>query len=254
MRRMREAGAATIRKEKGSYRFGDSLVEYTVVRSPRRKKTIQITLDPQEGILIAVPSRTSSEEIEAVIRQRAAWILRKSTNEVLDPRPRRFETGDSLLYLGREVGLSVEPVESKHVSVKFDCWGFRLYVPAELRGEERQSSIRSELTKWYRSCAEEVLPKVVERWQGKLGRSPSNILIRSQSRRWGSCASDDTIRFNWRIIMAEPALVDYVVVHELAHLSVNNHSPKFWDEVARVMPDHRVRRHKLRAVGPFLYL
>ena len=99
-----------------------------------------------------------------------------------------------------------------------------------------------------------MLPQVVECWQGKLGRSPSKILIRSQSQRWGSCASDDTIRFNWRIVMAEPALVDYVVVHELAHLSVHNHSRKFWSEVARVMPDYMVRRQKLKEVGPYLYV
>ena len=254
MRRVRDAGTVKKRAEKGSYRFGDTLIKYTVVRSKRRKKTIEITLNPQEGVLMAVPSRTSNDEIEAVMRKRAAWIVRKATSEVLNPRPRRFENGESLLYLGREVTLSVESVESRNVGVKFDGRGLRLCVPAELTGAERLSRITSELTGWYKSRAEHVLPQIVESWQGKLGRSPSNILIRDQSQRWGSCASDDTIRFNWRIIMAEPALVDYVVVHELAHLSVHDHSRKFWGEVERVMPDYKVRRQKLKEVGPYLYL
>ncbi len=240
--------------EEGSYQFGDTLIKYTVVRSPRRKKTIEITLDAQEGVLMAVPSRTSGEEIEAVMRKRAAWIVRKASSEVLDPRPRRFEDGDCLLFLGREVMLSVEPVESKNVSVELDRRGLRLRVPIDLSGAERLSRIRSELTDWYKGRAEHVLTEAVECWQRKLGRSPSNIFIRSQSRRWGSCASDDTLRFNWRIVMAEPALVDYVVVHELAHLSVHNHSRKFWDEVANAMPDYTVRRRKLKEVGPYLYL
>ena len=95
-----------------------------------------------------------------------------------------------------------------------------------------------------------MLPEAVARWQGKVSRKqPSRVLIRNQRKRWGSCSSDGSIRLNWRVVMAEPALIDYVVVHELAHLDVMNHSPRYWKRVERVMPDYKARRKRLNDVG-----
>jgi hypothetical protein len=79
-------------------------------------------------------------------------------------------------------------------------------------------------------------------------------MIRNQRRRWGSCSADGTLRFNWRLVMAPPAIIEYVVVHELAHLRVPNHSPAFWAEVARFIPDYKARRTALRQLGPSLSL
>jgi predicted metal-dependent hydrolase len=81
---------------------------------------------------------------------------------------------------------------------------------------------------------------------------PSRVLVRDQRRRWGSCAPDGTLRFNWRILMAPPHVVDYVVVHELAHLSVRNHSSTFWAEVERILPRYREAQATLKQVGPSL--
>ena len=80
---------------------------------------------------------------------------------------------------------------------------------------------------------------------------PELRVIRNQKQRWGSCASDGTLRFNWRIVMAEPTLIDYVVVHEIVHLGIQNPSPKFWREMARVLPNYLVMRQRLKAVGPY---
>ena len=74
-------------------------------------------------------------------------------------------------------------------------------------------------------------------------------MIRDQRQRWGSCAPDGTLRFNWRVMMLEPALVDYVIVHELAHLTVRSHSDDYWQLVIQVVPDAQERRRKLRAIG-----
>ena len=80
------------------------------------------------------------------------------------------------------------------------------------------------------------------------------VLVRDQKRRWGSCSSDGSIRLNWRLVMLDPALIDYVVVHELAHLRVPNHSPRFWTEVERWIPDSRHRRRQLREAAKTLPL
>ena len=82
-----------------------------------------------------------------------------------------------------------------------------------------------------------------------LGVHPTRILVRGQRKRWASCAPDGTLRFNWRTVMAPPALVDYVVAHELAHLRVRGHGAEYWAVVAQAVPDYRLRRERLREVG-----
>ena len=95
----------------------------------------------------------------------------------------------------------------------------------------------------------------MERWWPRLGHGDwPRVLIRDQRRRWGSCAPDGTLRFNWRAMMLEPALVEYIVVHELAHLSIKNHGPDFWGLVVRAMPDAQQRRQRLREAGHLLPL
>ena len=238
--------------DNGSCKFGKTTINYRVVRSTRRKKTIEITLDPREGVLVAAPSKASDEQVHAFVSNKAGWIIRKAGNGVLNPKPRDFVSGESLPYLGRQVRMFVEPTNSGRISVRFDHWNFLVQVPEDLGGEARNLKIRATLTKWYKGKAAERLPKVITRWEKKTGRSPSEILIRNQKQRWGSCASDGTLRCNWRIVMAEPALIDYVVVHEMVHLGIQNHSPKFWREMARVLPDYSVMRQRLKAVGPYL--
>src|SRR3990170_282249 len=89
----------------------------------------------------------------------------------------------------------------------------------------------------------------VECWTKVVELSPTRILIRDQRKRWGSCSADGTLRFNWRLILAPPTLIDYVVVHELLHLRVKNHSRAFWTEMARFMPDYQTRRLALKQIG-----
>ena len=123
-------------------------------------------------------------------------------------------------------------------------------MPETLNGEDRYQSIRGAAVQWYQERAAERLPETVERWWPLLGRGEmSRVLIRDQRWRWGSCAPDGTLRFNWRAVMLKPALIEYLVVHELAHLTHRNHSKDFWDLVSKVVPDALQRRKSLREEG-----
>jgi predicted metal-dependent hydrolase len=122
-------------------------------------------------------------------------------------------------------------------------------VPHSLDGSDRRAAVGEALAKWYRRRAAERLGASVARWVAIIGATPKRVLVADQRRRWGSCAADGTLRFNWRIVMADPALLDYVVVHELAHLKQRNHSSAFWAEVAAWMPDYQVRRAQLKESG-----
>ena len=240
--------------DRGLVRFGDTDIEYEVRRSGRRKKTVQITVDGA-GVQVTAPMNTPDSELQAIIRKRAAWILNHAHEAALKPAPKRFVSGETLPYLGRNVRLLVEVADVVSPEVRFDHWRFRLSVPAELEGEDRQRRIRRVIVDWYRERATQRLRSRVHRWWPRLGNGGEpKILVRDQRKRWGSCAPDGTLRFNWRVMMLEPSLVEYVVVHELVHLTVNNHSGDFWRMVASVLPDVERRRHRLREAGKSLPL
>ena len=253
---------------KASIEFDGRLIEYTIIRSARRKKAIQLALDPQQGVVVRSPVRVPNDEIADMVRERAPWILRKAPDNLLRPTPRRFTDGETLFYLGKEIPIITEALQDTdmgidrgggalmrltapaEVSVRLADDAFRISIPAGISEEERISAVRAVLERWYRREAARLLPEAVARWQCKVSRKkPSQVLIRSQRRRWGSCSSDGSIRLNWRLIMAEPELIEYVVVHELAHLAVMNHSPHFWKRVERAMPDYRDRKKRLDDIG-----
>lgn len=235
--------------ERGSVRFGTTTIEYDVRRSERRRKTVQIMVDGA-GVHIAAPVETSEEELRAIVRKRAPWIMRKASSAALAAPPKRFVSGETLPYLGRNVGIIVEPGRVRSPLVRFDHWRFRITAPAGLSGEERYDAIRKPVVGWYRTRAADRLPKVVDQWRPQLGLTGTcRVLVRDQKTRWASCAPDGTLRFNWRTMMLKPALIEYVVVHELAHLIHPNHSQDFWTTVTKAMPDAPDRRKALQAAG-----
>jgi predicted metal-dependent hydrolase len=235
-------------------RYGNSTIRFAVLRSARRKKTIAITLDPVDGILVAAPVAASAEVIRAVVYKRASWILTRADEGVLHPKPKLFVSGETLPYLGREVRMDVTHGDVPAVRIRFSHWAFDVTVPSRLDGDERRTAIRSAFVKWYRRRAADAVRRSVARWSERLPVAPKGAVIRDQRQRWGSCGPDGMLRFNWRIVMSAPDLLDYVVVHELAHLVHRNHSREFWGTVEGVMPDYRLRRQRLKEVGARLSL
>ena len=241
-------------KERDNVRVGDTVIEYEIRRSARRKKTVQIKIDGG-AVQVAAPSATPDSELRAIVRQRASWILKRISEAVPEPATKRFASGDTLPYLGQHVPMVIERADVRWPQVRLDRQTFRIAVPGDLEDSERDEQIWRAVVAWYAARAAERFPADVDRWWPRLGsgaRSP--VLIRDQRRRWGSCASDGTLRFSWRGMMLEPALIEYIVVHELAHLTVKNHSPDFWKLVTSTMPDTQQRRKRLREAGRTLPL
>ena len=235
-------------------RFGDSTIEYEVRRSPRRKKTVQITVDGS-GVQVAAPEATPVSDLRAIVRKRAPWILTHATGAILEAAPKQFVSGETLPYLGRNVRMIVETTDTLSARLSFDHWRFLVTVPKTLSGNERWEAIRRVIVGWYRDRADERLPITIENWWPRLGRGEkSRVLIRDQRQRWGSCSPDGTLRFNWRAMMLPPALIEYIVVHELAHLTHQNHSAKFWTLLSNAIPDAQHRRRHLREAGRTLPL
>ncbi len=238
-----------------SIRFGDTTINYEVRRSERRKKTVEITVNGS-GVLVQAPATSPDRVIQAVVRKKAAWILHHSTQASLTAPPRLFMSGETLPYLGRNLRLIINNrPDVRTPQVHFDHWRFHVEAPDDLIGPERIDRIRRAFINWYRTRAADRLPTRIDRW---LPRFPTQvqpkILIRDQRLRWASCSPDGTMRFNWRVVMLKPALIDYVVVHELAHLTIKNHSSNFWHLVSDAMPDAQTRRQHLKEAGLHLPL
>lgn len=232
--------------EPGSVRFRGTAIKYDIHRSPRRKKTVEISI--REGtVRVAAPAVTSKAELDRIVLKRAEWILGKLAAAAGETRPPRLGMGDTAPLLGEKVPLRVETGAVARAAARLDNGVLRVRLPPGLGAREAVDSAEEAMFQWYRAQAAEHLTAAVDRWWPALGRGEKRrILIRNQKRRWGSCSSGGTIRFNWRLMMLAPDLVDLVVVHELAHLTVMNHSREFWSLVEKHIPDLRERRKRLR--------
>jgi len=217
-------------------------IEYEVVRTARRRRTLELTVDGH-GVHVAAPLRTPRREIEEFVRGRGPWILKHRPTV---RAPLEYATGEALPFRGVSLPLLVRDRSGRGVSVERGLFDLYVAIPARLDGPRRSRAVQAALAKWYVARAEESVAESVSRWTGITRRQPRQVLIRNQRQRWGSCSPDGTLRFNWRLVMLDPALLDYVVVHELTHLDVPNHGPGFWSAVARVLPDHAARRRRMR--------
>jgi predicted metal-dependent hydrolase len=240
--------------EASQVRYGGTSIEFQIVRTTRRKKTVSLSIDGESGLLVAAPLGLSVSEIQAIVRRRAPWIVRRARPQTLELHPRQFVSGESVLYLGRRVRMALTRADVPEVAIKFKHWSFEVIVPDKLEGGARTRAVRQAFVSWYKLHASARLTMRARHWQSILGMDPVDLRIRDQRQRWASCSADGVLRFNWRVVMAEPSLLDYVIVHELAHLVVKNHSAEFWRLVAAAMPDYSVRRRHLREIGPYLSL
>ena len=230
-------------------RIGDEVVRYLLKRSKRRKKTVGIRVS-RNIVEVTAPARTLIRDIEGILRGRGDWIQEKMEAASLLPQPCRMVTGESLPLMGREMTLAVEESDFKRPYASLDGERLSVQVPYGLTDEDRRVQVEAVLVSWYRKELAKHLQDMVARWLPAMGRSETpRILVRDQRSRWGSCSSDGTLRFSWRLAMLEPELIDSVVVHELAHLEVMNHSPAFWEVVLKAMPDAKERRKRLNEAG-----
>lgn len=226
------------------------VVPYQIVRSARRRRTLELRVEA-DGVRVSVPLRTPRHEIDAFVRSRTDWIKKQRLTR---PRPAALEfvTGNVVPYLARPMPIEVVQGAGRSAQVHADLLGLRVTLA---RGSAApREAAQDALRRWYRARAVEEITGRVEAWAARAGYGPRTVLVRDQKRRWGSCAKDGTLRFNWRLVMLDPTIIDYVVVHELAHLIRPHHRPSFWAEVERLVPDYRARRKALGEQGAGLPL
>ena len=223
-------------------------IAYTIRRSERARHA-RIVVDP-DGVEVVIPKRMAMRHVEPFVEEKRAWIERtlRRIQTAEANAGIRLEDGGSVPYLGRDLDLRVR-VEPGRVRSHVALRGDELRVAV---GEPGRAAIRDALEAWYRRRARaEVAPRL-DAACARAGTSYRRLSIRGQRTRWASCSSSGAMSFNWRLLLAPEAILDYVVEHEVAHLDVLDHSPRFWRLVARRSPSYREHERWLRRHGPAL--
>lgn len=216
---------------------GGKMPEYRVVRSKRKTLGIYVLEDGQKEV--RCPRHISDGEIEKFVakhRHKLDFQADKKRQQVKKKAEFSLQPGDSLLYLGREYPLKT--VTARKAGFDFESF----FVPEGLSGEESRQLI----IKVYKSLARKILMQKTLDFARQMGLTPGSVKITSAKKRWGSCTSKKNINYSWRLIMAPESAVNYVVVHELAHLAQLNHSRRFWQLVEKYVPDRKEQSGKLR--------
>lgn len=212
-------------------------MEYQLIRS--RRKTIAICINREGGVIVRAPLRAAQREIDRFVCEKQDWIREKSSQVMQDAAARRnlrISAGSLLPLMG-----CAYPVKLA------DQCGFDGICFSVMPQEQEQMLLQ--IKRLYQSIAEQYIRERIARFSKVMGVTPSGVRIGSANTSWGSCSAKNRLNFTWKLMMAAPEEIDYVVVHELAHIREHNHSPRFWKLVEAVLPDYRERRKRLAETG-----
>lgn len=216
-------------------------IEYRFAR--RRRRTIGISVDAG-GVSVSAPLRAPWRDIESFLKQKERWIVARIDEWARVPRPSlvRGASGESLPLFGCPVTLEVS---TGRRAVRREPGRLMLSAPAPQR-------VAKVLVGWLKAQALDALAPRAAHYAAHLEVAPPQVALSNARTQWGVCTEDGAIRLSWRLVHLEPALADYVVAHEVAHLVELNHSKRFWNLLARLYPDWRGARERLELAGASL--
>ena len=236
-------------------RIGASPVPPYILRRSTRSRRLRITIDPELGLVVTVPVATRrgwahpERPIEDFLRSREAWIrrhLERQARQLAELAARGgLADGASVRYRGELHRLRITPSRGRRSTVARVGGesGDELHVGLVDRDRDRIDHV---LEAWFRERARVAIDAEIARHAAALSVTARLVALRDPRSRWGSASREGRLMFSWRLVLAPPEALETVVVHELAHLRVFGHGPRFWDVVASRRPDHLVWRRWLR--------
>ncbi len=209
-------------------------VTYRIIRSGR--KSLALIIDNNGDLVARAPLRMKTSVIEDFIRKKQHWIKEKQKQiAAFDAQhpPFRLAAGGNLLYLGKDLSI-----------VNSDCeeikpWGSCLLIP--------QNCEPQDIILWLKKEAAGILRERTAEYARRIGVRPKAVKISDARTRWGSCSSVNNLNFAWRLILCPIPIIDYVVVHELTHITHKNHGPAFWSDVEKILPHYKEMEKWLKA-------
>ncbi len=218
-------------------------IQYTLKRSRKRKKTISLQIGKSAELTVYAPYFTPVSEISRFLEEKQSWIdraVRRQSEIRPEEQIKEYQTGELFYFLGKPYALTAyfEPLENQGVMF----WDNRFF----LNCPDNHAMRRQYFEIWYKKKAQVHLPARVEHFSGIHHLTPRGVRITKAEQRWGSCSPDNALALSFRLMMAPPDVIDYVVIHELMHIRQKNHSSKFWRLVIEAMPQYQAHRRWLR--------
>lgn len=220
--------------------YGNTDIYYSVVYSER--KTLGIVVNPDGSVIVKAPIGILKEKVSEKVTKRASWIIKqqnffKSFGKKMPQR--RYISGESHLYLGRQYRLYVKEGKPNSVSFKGRC--FEIVCTSKDKAE-------SLMTAWYKERAKvkfaEIAEPIIQQFK-KYGVEPKSLYIQAMENRWGSCTAKQKIILNTELIKAPKPCIEYVITHEMCHLLHKNHTKAFYELLTNEMPDWEKWKNKL---------
>ena len=216
-----------------------AVAEYRIRRSPRARR-VRVTVDADGSVTVTLPRRAPEKAAADAVKELAPWIARRRRT-LARVASEVARIPGTVPYLGTDLTLVPQPGRER-VHRRGDV----LLVP--------DGDPHAALERFYRRAARAELAPRLDAATARAGSRYAGLTIRAQRTRWASCSSDGKMSFNWRLLLAPPAIVDYVVEHEVCHLEVMDHSPRFWALLESRVPDWRAHAAWLRRYGSTLVL
>lgn len=214
-----------------------------IIRSHR--KTIALVVTPDGRLVVRAPLLAPRLLIDAFVAEKSSWIQARQAEALAHARRvnKKFEEGETFYYLGQAFPLHIIPKSKPPLTFRDGAF----WLSASAR---QQAAALFEA--YFKQQARAYISARVAYQAARLRLKPAGIRITSARTRWGSCSASDNLNFTWRLVMAPPEVIDYVVVHELIHLTVKNHSRAFWLRVASAYPAYQTARQWLKHNGAAL--
>lgn len=229
--------------------LGDQIIPYKIRRSPKAKN-VRLRVSEEKGLEVVVPENNQLTNIQGFLYQKETWILSKLKLMEENVAQKRAAQEDALFiirYLGKDYRVVMILDNSSPIRVELKGEKAFLTLP-----QNREELLRQVIDAWYRWAAKSLFEERVSFWSERMNVSYNTIFVKNQKTRWGSCSKQQNISLNLRIIMAPFEVVDYIIIHELAHLKEMNHSKRFWQVVQDFCPDYKKHLAWLKKYGPGL--
>ena len=211
-----------------------------------KRKTLSLTVLKNGNVIVKAPITMKDEIINRFVEEKQSWLQEKLSS--IKETQNKFEdiiSGAKIMIYGNKYSVVKADIKSIQTSDKFE-----LFVPNKYEGDKHKKAIQT----WFKKLAKKVLAERLAFVENRIGLKSASLKIGDSRGRWGSCNSYGNIILNYRVVMLPPAIIDYVIVHELCHLLELNHSRRFWENVSKFLPNYELQRKNIKEFGFLLGL
>ncbi len=216
------------------------LPQYIHIVNPKLKH-IYLSFDGEGNLIIKSP-KVSQQEIEKLLLKKASWI--QSSRIKLEQKKGKtlnFSSSMELYFMGKAYPLTLERYEKKRIKLTFENGQFILYYSLY-----DESLFQTHIDRFYKREAQEYIPALVSHWADQMSLSPKDIRYRKTKRQWGSCSGKNVLSFNTMVMKLPEDVIQYIIVHELAHIQHKHHQKMFWQLVERYLPNYKMQIAELK--------